>query len=619
MAIKKISEVTAGIGTIEYNDLQLTPLRKYEFAIEPVFDDAGRTVVYLKHTLSGTWWVTASNQETLGGDVADLRKKLLRAGKTLKLLEIGYGDLTVNPLGGSDGVTDVAHGPKPRVMSISTVGTIAARVEWAVDFHIAECGSDWKNGSLLAFNFSTAISVEKNGLSSRTVSGYWQLAAVQNSEGAISPTAMERITESIVVIPSRFERTSQSFTISPDGSRADFSFTDTERAGAAPPQYMVDAKVNYRVASEDISFSKWRHTISGTIERLPNAPPALAATKFMEIAESKLKHVRRQLRGKGVVIPDRLEFGGDLLGTSFDFSMSFRAVGCIKDIFQASGIYEPLPDSNYELWKTSMDSAWRPGGLAQLSSSGDAVISICSAPGSNPETGTEVKGKLPTITHKAREREAIKVKSAGLFDCGKITKKDSWIAWENKLQYVRKQQVSISKIAQEVGVNAGSIPSLATGGLAGVAQNIGTIYNARSTGTGSAYFSGASITQAKAAPSAAAAIARTAGAGAVLGAAGQVQFQSSPDEYVLMYGKALRVKFPPSIPTLQTIGNKAVALIDEKVEPAEIIGSIAGGCPIFVARWAMLFYVPGGITNQESLKGSENPTECIHDLPFGGF
>jgi len=553
MATTPLTAFTTGIGVVSYGDYTLVPARNYRFTVEPVYSDSDRTVVYNKCTLSGKWVTTETAEGDSSTTLTLLRKELSKPGQLLTLNSIGY----VGTL-----IADVHWGPKPRVISLTPVGGLLCwEVDWTCEFYIPECSStSLESGKILAFEYETETSIN-NGYTTNRTTGYWQIAQVR--DGILVRERPDEKRELLkITVPPGFKRTASSFRTSQDQTRTTFSVTDEELQTLPFPKGIIDADINYSVSNQGRGFVKWNAELSGHMEVARGISHTEALAKFVAIAHDKVRTFRTRAGSYGVVIPERFKFSKGLFTRRSQFSVTWTVVGCMKNVVQASGMYDELPDSNYASWATSVKHLWTNRGPAKLHHPLTAIVDVCD------------NSTIPSLTSGATYNKDPDGKVPDLFDCSGITEGNSWLAWQNQVRYVHNQRYAWHRFIQDHPVAAVIVGGL-FGGLAGAAL--------------------------------AGALAQSDG--------GILQAQGPPDDIIIMYGKAMRVKFEPDIPSLKKIGGAAPVLTREHIEPAIVVGAVGDNCPVYAARWAKVYIVPFGF-RQPKIEGGDNPIMRSCAIPF---
>ena len=174
----------ASYGIVKYNDFTFPPALNASAKAEPVYDESGRGLMYVRYQIriefiislddvgelgeSGVEFgeykpnVSSGNyphsnaygpqtghpnmpKGTIDPQMAHLRRQLMQPARHLQIQDIGLGyDINVNQRTGSDpnwkDLYDVAWGPKPISMSWESIASNrAARVVWEVEVALPEC------------------------------------------------------------------------------------------------------------------------------------------------------------------------------------------------------------------------------------------------------------------------------------------------------------------------------------------------------------------------------------------------------------------------------------------------------------------------------------------------
>lgn len=365
-------------GTLSYNGYDFGPLVNVTAQAEPVYDDADRSVSYVR------WTFTASNcvitAEAGDADAGEhfkrVREDLLLAGKAFEISDKGFGpDFEINSSGSS--LKDINNGPKPRLLSWVPVGhTNSVEFEWQVEVCVPECVGGALIG-LAAFNYSITWSINAKGFSTRTVSGYLEVA-VNQELGILSDNA-DRYRDEIQVIPLPDYQRTQQFDLSLDKRRLAFSIVDTqiESINAFPPG-VAEATARLSINRSRRSPSRANATISMSLELEPTQPLALAWQVFAAIVAAKI--AIPQAAGKTIMLED-LSVDEPIMGTrEYNFAAQYRFfdIDDWADALTNTGLFQGLTYS-WDDWKTSMLDAQSLRGLSDLEheTSEDALTSLC--------------------------------------------------------------------------------------------------------------------------------------------------------------------------------------------------------------------------------------------------
>lgn len=332
------------VGEVSYNGVRFPPALHSTGKFNPVYDDSGRIMKYLKGTLTvecymfpgcidakvsvsgGTGtniyqlpYYHAADVESLtagGGDattetlMTEIRKRLCEPGQQLTFRDQGFGLIDLNKYTG--GPQDVDNGPHPREVKWVPLTNKMARVTWEVDFCFSPC-ADPRTGAtpsqIAQFPYEVAISTDEKGLTVRTVTGCYEIAMSRyptntvstdtGSAGRINTPSgnatargsrpfdlleIEKTILSYFNLLKQFKRTTQEFRLSNDRKRVDFTIVDSEIASddAFGPG-IADEQVKLSAAGQlsPGAFRRWNVSLNGSIEMMAGYPKS---TGYAEIA-----------------------------------------------------------------------------------------------------------------------------------------------------------------------------------------------------------------------------------------------------------------------------------------------------------------------------------------------
>jgi hypothetical protein len=247
---------------------------------------------------------------------------------------------------------------------------------------------------------------------------------------------------------------------------------------------------------------------------------------------------------KGTVFPDRMRFSSKPLTRRSDFAVSFRITACLDDVLKKGGLWDPLPTS-WSAWSLSMQDAWSQRGAANLAynPTSDAIIDLCTS------------DSIPAHADNGGSSDP-KADVSKKFTLQNIAKERSWLAYENSLSVDRTQNKTNHKVSD--GYVPAALSALAGSGLLGSA--------------GSKLSSVISAGQPK---------------------KDVTQYQAAPTEYILMQGKAMRIAHIPAVPSLVSIGGKAVEVVKETIDGPKTVACFLD-TPVYLVRWAILYRLKDG-------------------------
>jgi hypothetical protein len=357
------------------------------------YDSARRTVIYTTWNITIKDRVFAPPGDTTDAAILAIRNQLSVPGGNLTYTNQGIGDLTIN----SGAKKDVKWGPHPGDFQFKRLGRDQAwEFTWTVETSVPEsCVTPIYSGALMALNYEASYSVDMLGYSTRTISGYLEIPMTRASVNSRTmpddaDSYFEKINPSI---PSGFRRTGRSRKLSNDKSRLDFSITDDELPPNGYQQGVVLSEVTRSVRPQSALLRNlWINTISGSYTMARNLPRSLSYARFFELMAdtvAQTKQFAMDSNGKSTcngAIPLMQTFEEPVNGKEsgrFTFSYQFQ---CSLDfLIAASGLWRPLPNSDYGRWSVSLGNTMALRGNAGLRHlpSDDAIIDLCIQPPEN--------------------------------------------------------------------------------------------------------------------------------------------------------------------------------------------------------------------------------------------
>jgi hypothetical protein len=372
--------ILADVGVVEYNGYTFDGASNVTIRCEPVYDDAGRTVVYHKYVVN----VKSLVAEVAGTDLtlAGIRALLTKAGYGLRVYNKGYGNLIVNAAWDAASVNDVAFGPKPRILSWTPIGSIyACEIEWECEACVAYCYLPQTHSGILAFNYGITYALDYRGLTTRTIAGYYEIAMSRNGY-AIPDTADNYRTLVSPAIPERFQRTTQSYALSLDKRRCDFNVTDQELPSNNPwPAGVVKAEGRHRVnwTRSGGNANRLFNQIGLDVEMGADQPMLNAYAAFAAIVKQRLNIVLAT-DNYGVMI-DTLSVEESLFDRQCSFSCSYRLTRSLKQILTDTGLWQPLGLNTWGAWSAAIQGLTDQRGYANMQhlAANDAIVDPCGA------------------------------------------------------------------------------------------------------------------------------------------------------------------------------------------------------------------------------------------------
>ena len=522
------------IGTIEYNSYTMTPLRKVSTSFDPVYDSSGRSVIALDLKLKVIAIIQDDARLTHQTNMADAQHKLLEPGKRLIIKGIGLStDLDTNT------TPDLDYGPKPKILSCEPVGAdLAWQIHWEVVYRLPpQCV--WNRsippGVIIGAGHEVIFTTNEEGLVQRSISGHVDFRRARGV--AFDPeTVANRITVSKLPYMKRisFQRR-----FVEARNRIEYSCVDEELVDSAYPEGIIQADVNYELENQPPGFAKWTGQLSGTLRTAPGVKKSLAADKFFIILFDQAKKLRDTAKASGgIVIPERFRVGASKFGRTSRFMVTWRLIACLHDILKRSGLWEEVPGTSYVKWSNSMDdlgiNSIRGASTIQMVDQ-DTLVNLCE----NIPSGIDIGGATGLRFSNGFG------KSDETLSCSEVTKENSYVFYENRIRGVQSQNAVIHRVMQFFGR---------------------TTVSGNDNGSASMFPNQQS------------------------GAADDVvQYQGKNDNFVLMQGRAVRLKFTPIVPHLEKVVGVPVEEMARNVETKTVAGYF--DCPMIQTKWAILYRV----------------------------
>jgi hypothetical protein len=393
-----MASIIIPFGIVSYNGYQFDGASHVTIRCEPHYDDAQRTVVYHKYTISVKAVIADSGGTGLS--LADIRNRLTKAGQSLIVSNQGFYNLYANVASPDGYINDVAFGPKPRVLSWTPIGSAyACEIDWEVETCISYCALPQYYSGIMAFNYQVTYAIDFRGLTVRTISGYYEIAMTRTLY-TIPDTADAYRTFVSPRIPTRFQRTSQNWNISLDKRRMDFSVVDTELPSNNPyPNGVVSIDAKHSVRwSRNRGWTHLWNTINVDIEMAPDQPMLNAYAAFAAIVKKRVD-IARAAYTSGVFLDD-LSAEEHLFSRRCSFSVSYRILSELKQFLADSGLWTPLSTNTWEQWAFSIANITDQRGYANLQHvpTNDAIVDPCGSTPSIPWDVTSPKPLYPQDT-----------------------------------------------------------------------------------------------------------------------------------------------------------------------------------------------------------------------------
>lgn len=539
-------------GTCSYYGITFDARTRTKITATPVPDRAGRTVKFVEYTLDVNGWVsdTSSTDDTL----ESMRIRLTTPGQTLRYTNKGFGDLIVN----AGLVRDVEWGPWPKLLEYDPVGNnLSARVHWTCTTRIPECESAKYTTLPLEFSHGVTYVIDGDGYTTINVDGEIVIPMTRKRGGNRTiPDTVDRLREKCFPpVPVRFHRTNQSWNLSLDKRTGHFTYSDVEIPYPLP-EGVTRADIRHRLRSsrsQKGGFAIWHGTIGGSLTLARDEAKADGFEKFLLMTAQILAAAKVQVKTQVAQLPMvesptfkglQVAVGGtsvgslflesvtvddDVFGRGLSCSVDYRIIGCnIRNFITTSGMFRQQ-GFDFVKWKEGLAKrgvSGPRGGAGLRHQSGEAIIDLCVGIGHDVNVGNPVIGGAPPkIENPKPHIQAIKPEA-------------SWIFFSNRIELNEDDGLALhvpigEDGAEKPGPEPGGLKALDAGKARATAGKIGTIKPA-------------------------------------------IQNVRTPIFRCWMIGRAVRLAYDISIPTLQTIGGSPVkeARREVKLGEARNIGDV---------------------------------------------
>jgi hypothetical protein len=396
----------SAVGTLSYNGYTFDGASEVKVNTEFVRDGAERTVVYARHTIEVHAFV--SDGSSTDSQLQNIRARLSHQGQALQFIDKGFGDdLRVNVPGG---IRDVKWGPKPEILHWQPLGSAGAcEVVWRVSTCVPDCGngaSDRTSG-VMAHNYGITFAIDVRGLTTRTITGYIEIAQTRAGIGGINsknvPDSADQYRNYIQPdLPDGFQR-EQEWTISDDKSRVNFTIVDRQLPTNNPyPVLVTNIRANHRTHwGRGRDAMALRQSIDMDVELAKGAPRVLGYRLFGELVKQRVDYAARQ---GNIAILDSVDANESIFGLDHSFSCTYRLITPLVNTlnsspgdllsgsaqnanvpatifdFSRTGMWQQV-GTNWSQWRSSISHVFSNRGIAglQAPAQNDVIIDLCDA------------------------------------------------------------------------------------------------------------------------------------------------------------------------------------------------------------------------------------------------
>ena len=595
-----------GIGTDRLSQLGFCRYNGHDFTSyaetvsisgTPVYDQAGRTVVYTQWSITIKDRMAVLAGTSLDATIQQVKNRLMVPGGEFIYTNHGFGSLEINTAG-SD-AKDVMWGPKPRSFSYRMLGRdLAGEITWSVEVCLPQCATPQYELHLMEACYSVSWSTDASGYTQRSITGYIKIPQTRASVDTrtLASSADEYRERIVPEVPHGFRRDSSSFTLDESKCRLNFTFSDSEMPPNAPPPRCIQASADHSASSSrDTAFSQWVNTLSANYEMAKGVPASAAIAPWMALLKSRVGAAKNN--------------GGQpfLLSISFRelnfydrarsaFSASWRVLSTIAKVVEACGLWTPVPDSNYNAWRASLSGSIFSrtgrghGNNQKFNVTDDVIVDLCSG----STVAQSATGAPPA---------ELRVAANGVVVNPWPAPESSWLDYQNQLLILQDDQVvqmkpmasSIPTQNQENTTELrGALPVFDRGNVqdvligAGIGFAVGGVFGGVLGGMlahdRSRHVAGFQV------PSQ---------GGRILN---RPQRRADPTIEVLMVGKALRAGHIIDAPRINSIGGVIPVPCNDPSRGDHFVScqvAVKFGVPVFAARWQLRWALPvappGGI------------------------
>ncbi len=365
------------IGTMSYNGIPFDGAYRVRVDSENVYDEAQRTVIYVRYVFRVQMILAGppDNNALLHGpteDMIEVRGLLNKAGGVFVFQSKGFG-VGINTQATD---RDVLFGPKPRIMNWHSVGAeLAVLVDWECELHMAECLTSLSQ-VIVAVNYEVSVRIDQAGNTIRSISGYVQIANTATASTILlSPDAFLQ-TALKCRVPLGFKRDMER-QIDKAKLRINFSITDTEIPSTNPyPEQAVYVEAQHRVRwVRQQSAARMLNTLGVRITMRADISPSRA---WLIAGQIFLARASKASKDGRLILTD-IDITEDVFGRHVEAVFGWQVLGCLRDIVEDCGLWQPL-GTDWSRWRASIeDVAQHPQGHARwsLRNSDDVIVNIC--------------------------------------------------------------------------------------------------------------------------------------------------------------------------------------------------------------------------------------------------
>lgn len=203
-------------------NLNLQKIERFESEVEYSQDGVDRLWNHITISVRGLLNYDINNDDNNAVTLTNLRSYLLEPRASLILFINGFECINI-PYG-----LDVNNGPKPTSVKVTQIMGATVLVEFTVEV-FEGCDSGGPEKGVITNRWSQRTDIDQEGYSSITTDGF--LIVRSDALGALGPRGVDSLRNTptpISHVPQGFVRVAQTFQVSSDGLRLDYTIVDKE-------------------------------------------------------------------------------------------------------------------------------------------------------------------------------------------------------------------------------------------------------------------------------------------------------------------------------------------------------------------------------------------------------
>lgn len=402
----------AAVGTLTYNGYTFDGSSKVKVKRSNVRDEADRTTIYAEIDLTVEAVVATVDGSSTSNTLDAIKGALTCEGGVLTYTNSGFGnELVVN----AGPIRDLKWGPKPTMLMWEPTGSHGAcEIVWNVVTRIPACYTGRTSG-LIALNYEATYDIDEMGDTTRTITGYYEIAQTRQNnaqpcQSRAVPDSADKYRNVVVRRPPQGFLRKQTFKISKDKSRADFTIVDRQIASPNPyPDKVTAISARHSVRVSRGAWAKNRNIITMSVTPNRGINGALAWQYFLKFVGQRKARVEQQgLR----VLFSEVNLEEDIFGRVCNFRIEYYIYGKLTDIVNQSGLWSPT-GGTWDAWERALqNSTFNQRGNANLidDPSNDIILDPCGGAAPNDKTPSNFDYPLspvpaPTLNSSTPKKE----------------------------------------------------------------------------------------------------------------------------------------------------------------------------------------------------------------------